>query len=1115
MKAMLVLGVIALVLVGQGVDAVETTVIERPSEEFTTSSCTATGFEPAQPPAVTYSPQYSWEGTWDVDPKEIPPDPHGAAGPSGVLQVVNLYVQYFSKTGTSTWGPTRIGAFLGTTARRCNAAETTPCDSNYCIADPRAIYDAGSQRFYVAIWENRCVTSTLFMAVSKNNHPQTNGTGDWYFYNWDITHSSGGQSYGVDFSGLAADDQAIYFTGDLWTLPRWGTPIGTEIVILDKGKLNNGTAQTPTKRVTSHRQLQPASVTGPSKPDNTAYFVQGGFGAGDVVRLLAIKDPLGTAAVSGPVNISIPCNGGFVGFEVPQADNASGNPWPTTLNTQSHLTQGNAFWSNGAAWLCVTAGGSSGRAMVYYYKINTNGYPDSGQLPTLGDSGGFDGGANTHYFIPAIGGNSRGDVCLVFSRTIKTNPTQGQPTIMYTVRWAWADAFETPSVLKASPLNYAHRRWGDYATVAVDPANDSFWICAEYARDCCDTRAWSTWWGNIAPQACPYKDLCGSWGAIPSGNWPSGVAPVHLALTYTGKVLMWQGTNRGQSAKFWDPVMLTWTSLAETHNDSSLINAGQTALGDGRILIPGGQWTPTTPPENVTGIAGTKLFDPASPSAFTPRPSMSQARYNPTATGLPDGRVLTMSGWRVANTLADVPEAYTGTWSSLSTATKNDLSLYPFMYLDPSPNGTRVLYVGPGAGAHGVGTALQPVQRIGNLDVASPTWNTNVASDLLRGGAFVVFDKGKVLKTGGRPVSTSTATDEAEIVAVDLSSGAPQATLTSRMFQPRIHHELVVLPDGNVLALAGSKIESLASGQCSNGVYDVEVWSPTTGLWRKLAPMTHRNPTVPRMYHSTAGLLADGVVLVAGGECGSPTNCPGYSTRHCESGDLYCPPYLFKNGDVLIADADRPAISGNPPLSLVYGEALSISRTVGTGASGVSKVAFVRPASSTHSNDMDQRYVPLTFTDGAPLTVSASNMPNTRLAPPGYYMLFLVNNLGRPSKAPFVVLWELTQSSIAHNLVINPGNTFTITVTWKTTAKATEGDVLELTPPGGGGVITVTGTPTDAAGLLHSLVYTGTCTPQQTWSYVVKSKRPKYTSGDAQSVSVSTAKTFKPTACLE
>jgi hypothetical protein len=50
---------------------------------------------------------------------------------------------------------------------------------------------------------------------------------------------------------------------------------------------------------------------------------------------------------------------------------------------------------------------------------------------------------------------------------------------------------------------------------------------------------------------------------------------------------------------------------------------------------------------------------------------------------------------------------------------------------------------------------------------------------------------------------------------------------------------------------------------------------------------------------------------------------------------------------------------------------------------------------------MEQRLVGLAFTQtSGALTVSLP--PNSNVAPPGYYMLFLVNNAGVPSVASFV-----------------------------------------------------------------------------------------------------------------
>jgi hypothetical protein len=66
-------------------------------------------------------------------------------------------------------------------------------------------------------------------------------------------------------------------------------------------------------------------------------------------------------------------------------------------------------------------------------------------------------------------------------------------------------------------------------------------------------------------------------------------------------------------------------------------------------------------------------------------------------------------------------------------------------------------------------------------------------------------------------------------------------------------------------------------------------------------------------------------------------------------------------------------------------------------------VALVRPGATTHADDFDQRYVDLTYTVGAG-GIQATAPANSSQAPPGYYMLVIVNSSGVPSVMPFLQL---------------------------------------------------------------------------------------------------------------
>lgn len=140
----------------------------------------------------------------------------------------------------------------------------------------------------------------------------------------------------------------------------------------------------------------------------------------------------------------------------------------------------------------------------------------------------------------------------------------------------------------------------------------------------------------------------------------------------------------------------------------------------------------------------------------------------------------------------------------------------------------------------------------------------------------------------------------------------------------------------------------------------------------------------PRLYHGSALLLPDGRVVVSGGG-----RSPGPDPRDQQSLEIFAPPYLFKGA--------RPTIS-SAPATLLYNQAFTVQTP---DAAQISKVALVALGNMTHGINMSQRYIPLAFsTTAGALTVGAPTDAN--IAPPGIYMLFIVNTQGVPSMASFV-----------------------------------------------------------------------------------------------------------------
>ena len=222
-----------------------------------------------------------------------------------------------------------------------------------------------------------------------------------------------------------------------------------------------------------------------------------------------------------------------------------------------------------------------------------------------------------------------------------------------------------------------------------------------------------------------------------------------------------------------------------------------------------------------------------------------------------------------------------------------------------------------------------------------------------------------IMEIGGSTTSGVTGTAE----LLNLSASVPAWKYTASMNFRRLWANAVLLADGTVLVVGGG-----ATSYYGGPVLTAEIYNPATGTWTKMAAQT-----APRMYHSTALLLPDGRVLSAGQSSGKYEN----------TGEIFSPPYLFKGA--------RPVISAAPG-TLGYGQAFTVTTPQ---AASISRVALVKAGAATHSSNFDQRYVDCTFTTKSG-TLSVISPPDANHAPPGWYMLFLVNSTGVPSVASWV-----------------------------------------------------------------------------------------------------------------
>jgi hypothetical protein len=444
------------------------------------------------------------------------------------------------------------------------------------------------------------------------------------------------------------------------------------------------------------------------------------------------------------------------------------------------------------------------------------------------------------------------------------------------------------------------------------------------------------------------------------GSWSTPVqtpaVAVNLILLPNNKLLFYQD---GASPVVWDYLSQTFTSIATTQD---IFCSGHAMLADGRVLVVGGYGGSGS----SIGLNTAEIFDP-SKNAWTSVPKMSYKRWYPTATTLSDGRVLVTAGWQTTeHTNAGIPEIYdpaTNQWTTLTNA-NNPFETYPFIY--QLTNG-KVLHVG--------GSEYATVTDM--LDLNTQTWSV-VDSRALDGGSAKMYLPDKIMKAGSAADSQMSGPSANTTYVLDMTQPSPAWQQTAPMAYPRSFFNLTSLPDGTVLATGGETDKN--GGDISKAVYAAELWSPVTQTWSTMASMH-----TPREYHSTALLLPDGRVVQSGmgADFG---NVPDQT-----SAEFFSPPYLFKGA--------RPTIS-QAPQQLQYGSTFTVTTP---DAASISRVVLIRTGAATHAFDQNTRYVPLTFqqaTGGLSVTAPVNGFA----APPGYYMLFILNGNGVPSVAPIVQL---------------------------------------------------------------------------------------------------------------
>ncbi|CAK9172742.1 unnamed protein product [Ilex paraguariensis] len=433
----------------------------------------------------------------------------------------------------------------------------------------------------------------------------------------------------------------------------------------------------------------------------------------------------------------------------------------------------------------------------------------------------------------------------------------------------------------------------------------------------------------------------------------------------------------------------TWCSAGGLSPDGDLINAGG-ANG---------------------GIRGLRMIAPCEDCEFKENPAaLSAERWYSTTQKLEDGRFVVVGG-RWANNYDIIPPnslnfpiKQIGLPFLEDTTDAHENNLYPFVYLIPDGNlfifaNNRAIIIDPNTG--------KTVRELPVLPGGARNYPSSGMSALL---PITLNSKNpnaidvEVLVCGGnKPEAYQLSMNEPRKFLPALQDcGRISVTKKNAKWEieempsRRVMGDLLILPTGDLLMINGAQAGTAAWFQADIPNLTPVIYSPRKNRGERMKEL--EPTTIPRMYHSSSAVLPDGQVLVAG----SNTN-PNYDFNAKFPTELrvekFAPPYLDPE-----LNSYRPEIVEDYSDSqLNYGQQFKLHIVFNWDQVEDSdiKVMMLSPPFTTHGFSQNQRMLVLGKTMVTRMLVMAVAPSSGTLAPPGYYLLFVVHR-GVPSRGMWV-----------------------------------------------------------------------------------------------------------------
>jgi hypothetical protein len=430
-----------------------------------------------------------------------PPDTNVAAGPDQVVEVINLSLRIFDKSGNPQGNPVFLNTFFGI--------------GGAFSSDPKVRYDPASQRWFVSLLSlnGSKLTNSAYgqidLAVSSG--PDLS-TATWNTYAF-VTPSSFPDQPDLGFSsdkvvlsanGFACQPvsaggcNAADMTDSVGSAPAVSSGNGNEFFVIDKSDVIGGAPipradYYPPGQDGATFSIQPARMMpGTSPQPTTVYMASVEFPSSNVIHVFTVDgvptgspNPPGTSYSVTSLTINSLAS-------PPSAVQPSGG---LSANFTGDNRLEDAMWQDGHLWVaansaCKPQGDTSTRDCMRFIEVLTDSPMQVNQD--------FDYGTpNTDYYYPAVQTDQLGNLVTVFSRSSSAE----FPSVYFASRLASdpLNSMSFPVLIQRGKTNYtsSYHRWGDYSGASVDPSDGTkIWVAGEYATSASSPN-WGTWIAQV------------------------------------------------------------------------------------------------------------------------------------------------------------------------------------------------------------------------------------------------------------------------------------------------------------------------------------------------------------------------------------------------------------------------------------------------------------------------------------------------------------------------------------------------------------------------------------------------------------------------------------------